>query len=267
MREQRAESKGACRPCPAAASCTSSATTRGCASGGARSVASAKPDGLRRVQTGADQQERQRRRRPAPTIGGPLRVAGQDDQRERHDRQAAELQQRSHPDIGHAPPAEHRTVGVGAKARPIARNGANTSGSETITATSHAGTPSSTIITRFSVPISSTTAMPTETWNSDSRSSRPSGNSGVAASANGRKRGPSSRPFAGDSFVPMTAHARTQLQRLGDVEAAGDPIGFAPAANPAGRLADQAADGSRARRPARSPARGRRAETAGRRHA
>ena len=54
-----------------------------------------------------------------------------------------------------------------------ARNGANTSGSETITATSQAGTPSSTIMTRLSVPISSTTAMPTVTWNSDRRSRRP----------------------------------------------------------------------------------------------
>ena len=39
------------------------------------------------------------------------------------------------------------------------------------------GTPSSTIITRFRVPSSSTVAMPTETWNSDSRSSWPSGRS------------------------------------------------------------------------------------------
>ena len=46
-------------------------------------------------------------------------------------------------------------------------------------------------MTRLSVPISSTIAMPTETWNSDSRSSRPSGSSVVAASANGRKRVPS----------------------------------------------------------------------------
>ena len=44
-----------------------------------------------------------------------------------------------------------------------ARNGANTSGNEIITATSQAGTFNSTIITRLSVPISSTTAMPTET--------------------------------------------------------------------------------------------------------
>ena len=71
-----------------------------------------------------------------------------------------------------------------------ARNGAKISGSEIIVPTSDAGTFSSTIITRLSVPISSTSAMPTETWNSDSRNSRDSGRSGVAASANGRKREP-----------------------------------------------------------------------------
>jgi hypothetical protein len=68
-----------------------------------------------------------------------------------------------------------------------ARNGANTSGKPTISDTSHAGTPSSTMSTRFNVPIISTMAIPTDTWNSDSRSSRPSGNSALAASANGRK--------------------------------------------------------------------------------
>jgi len=57
-------------------------------------------------------------------------------------------------------------------------------------ATSDAGTPSSTIITRFSVPTSRTSAMPTDTWNKDSRSRRGRGRSGVAASAKGRKRGP-----------------------------------------------------------------------------
>ena len=41
--------------------------------------------------------------------------------------------------------------------------GANRTGMATITATSEAGTPSSTIITRLSVPTSSTSAMPTET--------------------------------------------------------------------------------------------------------
>ena len=71
-----------------------------------------------------------------------------------------------------------------------ARNGANSRGSEIMTPTREAGTFSSTIITRFSVPISRTRAMPTVNWNKDSRRSRESGRSGDAASANGRKRGP-----------------------------------------------------------------------------
>ena len=72
-----------------------------------------------------------------------------------------------------------------------ARNGANTSGRPTISDTSQAGTASSTINTRFSVPINSTMAMPTVTWNSDRRKSRPKGSSGLAASANGRNSVPS----------------------------------------------------------------------------
>ena len=56
--------------------------------------------------------------------------------------------------------------------------------------TREAETFSSTIMTRLSVPISSTSAIPTETWNRDRRSSRDRGSSGVAASANGKKRGP-----------------------------------------------------------------------------
>ena len=71
-----------------------------------------------------------------------------------------------------------------------ARKGANTSGRATMRPTSDAGTPSSTIMTRLSVPTSSTRVMPTETWNRESRSRRRSGRSGVATSANGRKRGP-----------------------------------------------------------------------------
>jgi hypothetical protein len=81
-----------------------SATTRGRGSSGARSVASARPA----VCTSAC------RPRPAgrpgradwPSQAGPSVVAGQQQQRERHDRQAAELQQRAHPDVGHAAPAE-----------------------------------------------------------------------------------------------------------------------------------------------------------------
>ena len=70
------------------------------------------------------------------------------------------------------------------------RSGAKISGSASITATIHDGTFSSTIITRLSVPISSTAAMPTVAWNRDSRRRRPIGSSGVAASANGSTRGP-----------------------------------------------------------------------------
>ena len=44
-------------------------------------------------------------------------------------------------------------------------------------------------MTRLSVPLSSTMAMATETWNSDRRSRRPSGSSAVAASANGKSLG------------------------------------------------------------------------------
>ena len=67
-----------------------------------------------------------------------------------------------------------------------ARNGATSSGSATISATSQAATPISTIITRLSVPTVSTPTMPTVTWNSASRASCASGRSGLAASANGR---------------------------------------------------------------------------------
>jgi len=43
-----------------------------------------------------------------------------------------------------------------------ARAGANSSGSATITETTEAGSPNSTIITRLRVPMSMTMAMPTE---------------------------------------------------------------------------------------------------------
>ena len=71
-----------------------------------------------------------------------------------------------------------------------ARKGAKSTGSATIAATSQAGMPSSTIITRLRVPLSSTSDNPTETWKSDRRRSRKSGSSGVAASAKGSRLGP-----------------------------------------------------------------------------
>ena len=66
------------------------------------------------------------------------------------------------------------------------RNGAIRTGSAIMKATMVAGTDSSTIITRLSVPSSITVAMPTETWNSDSLSNCPIGNPSLAASAKGR---------------------------------------------------------------------------------
>jgi hypothetical protein len=68
--------------------------------------------------------------------------------------------------------------------------GAKIMGKETMIDTSDAGTCNSTIITRFRVPTRSTRAMPTDTWNRDSLSNLPSGNSAEAASAKGKKRGP-----------------------------------------------------------------------------
>ena len=53
----------------------------------------------------------------------------------------------------------HRSV-LGWRKPTSARRGANSSGSDSITATIQAGTASSTIMTRLSVPISSTAAMP-----------------------------------------------------------------------------------------------------------
>ena len=70
--------------------------------------------------------------------------------------------------------------------KPIsARSGAKTTGKATISATNHAGTPNSTIMTRFSVPVMSTSAMPTDTWNSDSRRIRDNGISSLPTSAKG----------------------------------------------------------------------------------
>jgi hypothetical protein len=73
---------------------------------------------LRCVQTSAGQQECERCRTGAGRFG--IGAAHQQ-QRERHDREAAELQQRAEPQIGHAPPAEQRAVMVGAMADQRAR--------------------------------------------------------------------------------------------------------------------------------------------------
>ena len=98
-----------------------------------------------------------------------------------------------------------------------ARSGANTSGKATISATSAAGMPSSAIITRLSVPVSRTAAMPTDTWNSDRRRSWLSGSSLVATSAKGSMEIPSSaqrRARDADSrFMPAPAPSPERCRR------------------------------------------------------
>ena len=59
---------------------------------------------------------RRSRRQTCPTQGGAAGVARQHDQREGHDREAAELDQGAEPDVRHPPPAQHRAIGVRAEA-------------------------------------------------------------------------------------------------------------------------------------------------------
>ena len=74
-----------------------------------------KSRGLRGLHAGAHQQERKGRSKLADP-NRSMRVARQNQQGERHDRKAAKLQQRSHPDIGNTPPAQSRLMIVGSKA-------------------------------------------------------------------------------------------------------------------------------------------------------
>ena len=71
-----------------------------------------------------------------------------------------------------------------------ARAGANSKGIASIKDTHDAACPSSTTITRFNVPVSRTIAIPVESWNIESRNSRPSDSSDEAASAKGSHRRP-----------------------------------------------------------------------------
>jgi hypothetical protein len=73
------------------------------------------PGGLRRVHADADQQEREGRAELADG-GRAVGVARQHDQREGHDRQPAELEERAEPDEGRAAPAEVGAVVVGTEA-------------------------------------------------------------------------------------------------------------------------------------------------------
>ena len=160
------------------------ATTRGRAAAGARSVASARP-AVCTVCAPAptSRKARQADTRPAQTcsVVSPLSSTSANGMMARP------------PNCSSVPVQmkgtrrQPRKLRCRSERRPIsARNGATSSGKATISATSHDHTPSSTIITRFSVPTVSTATMPTVTWNSASRSRRDSGSSVLAASANGR---------------------------------------------------------------------------------
>jgi hypothetical protein len=63
------------------------------------------------MEADADEEEREGGRDLADDRGG-IRVAGQEDQRERHDREPAELDQRTEPDERDALPAEHGAMVV-----------------------------------------------------------------------------------------------------------------------------------------------------------
>jgi hypothetical protein len=104
--QRRAEQRHHLRPCM----------------GGGEVGGERQPHGLGGVEPCADQEEGQSRREVADPER-PGRVARQDQEGERHDRQAAELEQRAEPDVGHPPPAQDRAVRVRSEAddRPQGR--------------------------------------------------------------------------------------------------------------------------------------------------
>ncbi len=80
--------------------------------------------------------------------------------------------------------------------------------------------PSSTIITRLSVPVSSTAAMPTDSWNSDRRSRRPSGSSVAGRIGERQEARADAVPEAAVGQGGEAAHRGQHLQRVAVVEAA-----------------------------------------------
>ncbi len=100
---------------PSSSITDSRATTRGSAAYRRKVRRQRKAHRLHHVHAGADQQEGQRGR-DMRGPGRPVAVARQQDQREGHDGQAAELHQRSEPDVGYPPPAQDRPVRVGPEA-------------------------------------------------------------------------------------------------------------------------------------------------------
>jgi hypothetical protein len=77
---------------------------------------------LRGVHAGPDQQECERGSDMTDPLG-PMRIAREHQQREGHDREAAELCERAHPDVRDAPPTDCRAMRVGsvAEERPERR--------------------------------------------------------------------------------------------------------------------------------------------------
>jgi hypothetical protein len=73
-----------------------------------------KTDRLHRMEPRPDQQKRERGRGLADDDRA-RGVAGEDEQRERHDGEAAELQHRAKPDERNSPPAQNRTMGIRAE--------------------------------------------------------------------------------------------------------------------------------------------------------
>ena len=231
--EQRTEQQRAARPCRPAASRTAAPRHAGARLAGARSVASARPGGLRRVQPGADQQEGERRRRPGRSTTGPC--VSPDRTMSANGMIASPPNCSSVPIqmYGHAPPAEHRAVRVRAEADQRAERREH-SGSDTISATSQAGTPSSTIITRLSVPVEQHHRhADRDLEQRQAQQPRAAAARRVAASANGRKRGPTrvqpraraalSRFIAARAPAPARCRSRWRCARCAPAANAASP--------------------------------------------
>ena len=171
---------------PASSIAQSSATTRGRARSGARSVASASPT-VCTVCSPAPTSRNASAAATSPTHSGPVVSPDRISSANGMIAKPPNCVMRAEPDERDAPPAEHRAMMIGAETDHRAQRREHQRQRQHAVATIHDGTASSTIITRLSVPISSTAAMPTVTWNSDSRSRRPIGSSAVAASANGSR--------------------------------------------------------------------------------
>ena len=137
--------------------------------------------------------------------------------------------------IGHAPPAEHRAVGVGAVAdqRAERREHQRQRDHQRDQPGGHAELDDHHAVQRADQQHQR--PCPTDTWNSDSRSRRASGSSSrgrVGERQEARRQRLRPAPRAESSALQRARHRRSQLQRLRGVEAAGDALGAAGAAMP-----------------------------------